>query len=150
MPTPSTIIAGGFVLIILALGIFYEFVRIPHEREAARSAVMIEIKDQQLRAQAKADEERRAAQDKIARIEADYVNRQTADALQIQALNEAISDVEKAPAGACPGGLPVELRNILDKVGTNNLAGDHPAVTPPAVRTPGRAAKRSPVERHNR
>ena len=150
MPSPSNIIAGGFVLIILALGLFYEAIRIPHEREAARSAVLIEIKDQQIRAQAKADEERRTAQDKISRIEADYVNRQTADALQIQALNEAINAVEKTPAGACPGGLPVELRNVLNGIGTDNLSGDHPAIPSSTMRPASRAPKRSPVERHNR
>jgi hypothetical protein len=144
---PITTALAAIVGTAVLLCGWYELKRIPGETQAARSAVLLEVKDNQIRAALKAEEDRKAAQAKISRIEADYFSRQSSDAAKIQDLEMEI--VNAAPSNpACPDGFSVGLRNRIDSIGREAITGGNPAVSAPAVRPASRASQRSPVVRH--
>jgi hypothetical protein len=108
--------AGGMALIVFLLGWFHY-----HHVDAARTAGMTEERvvwqQRQAAAEAKAESDRKAAQEKINAAERSYLLTRAAADVQQSELNKALENA-KASVRSCTA-VTRELRDRLQDVGTH-------------------------------
>ncbi len=100
---------------IVAVAAVWHLIEVERARTAGQMAERVAWQDQRLRDIAKREAERKAAEAKIAQIEADYLARQINSQVAMTELEKALAD-EQADNPACPPALSRKLRDQLQNI----------------------------------